>query len=184
MQISTAFTYYQFNFNLEAAISNVDLRTQYFGRVSFITNIITTVFQFWGGYLLIENLGLKKAHFFVPIILGFNCLAVFIFPNLLVTSFALIIIKTIDYSLFGIIREMLYIPLKLEEKFKAKALIDVFAGRTAKALASFIILFLQLFMTNVLFPIRIIALSIFIFWIFSVRKLFTSSIPEENLTNL
>ena len=53
-------------------------------------------------------------------------------------------IKALDYSIFGIIKEMLYIPLKVEEKFKAKAIIDVFAYRSAKACASLMILCLQL----------------------------------------
>ena len=38
---------------------------------------------------------------------------------------------------------MLYLPLKNEEKFKAKAIIDVFAYRSSKAVASLIIIALQ-----------------------------------------
>ena len=60
-------------------------------------------------------------------------------------------IKCFDYSVFGIIKEMLYQPLKVEEKFKAKAIIDVFTYRSAKAVASLIILLLQyLFLKNIL----------------------------------
>jgi ATP/ADP translocase len=48
--------------------------------------------------------------------------------------------RSIFLSLFGVIREMLYVPLQLDEKFRAKAIIDVFAYRTSKALD---ILFLE-----------------------------------------
>ena len=49
-------------------------------------------------------------------------------------------VKALDYSIFGIIKEQLYIPLGINEKFKAKAIIDVFAYRSSKALASLLIL--------------------------------------------
>ena len=49
-------------------------------------------------------------------------------------------IKTFDYSIFNILKEMLYVPLKTDEKFKAKAVIDVFAYRSAKAFASLFVI--------------------------------------------
>ena len=39
---------------------------------------------------------------------------------------------------------MLYVPLKTDEKFMAKAIIDVFAYRSAKAFASVFVLGMQL----------------------------------------
>ena len=41
-----------------------------------------------------------------------------------------------DKDVFNILKEMLYVPLKTDEKFKAKAIIDIFAYRSAKAFAS------------------------------------------------
>jgi ATP/ADP translocase len=43
---------------------------------------------------------------------------------------------------------MLYLPLSSEEKFKAKAVIDVFAYRSSKALASLALLASQFFTLN------------------------------------
>jgi len=148
MQISIAFVDYQFNVFLEANISTRDLRTQYCGRMVSIINSLTTTFQFLGGFLLIHFLGLKNAHRSVPIFLLGNGLLFLLFPTFGMISYAYISIKAIDYSFFSVIREMLYIPLKTDEKFRAKAVIDVFGYRTAKALAAFILLSFQFFTSS------------------------------------
>lgn len=80
-------------------------------------------------------------------------------------SFAYVTIKAFDFSLFGVIKEMLYIPLKLDEKFRAKAVIDVFAYRSAKAFASFLILFLQpLAGLRILNVLTWSSIAIFLLW--------------------
>ena len=61
-------------------------------------------------------------------------------PSFAMTAFAYSLTKSIDYSIFGVLREMLFLPLKLDEKYRAKAVIDVFAHRTSKALASFLLI--------------------------------------------
>jgi ATP/ADP translocase len=68
---------------------------------------------------------------------------------------------------------MLYIPLNVDEKFKAKAIIDVFAYRTAKACASLIILGLScitLIELNLLLSWGVVV--IFLMWAIAVLMLF------------
>lgn len=173
MQTAIALTDYQFNFFLETQVATKDLRTQLCGRLIGITNIVTTCFQFFGGFMLIQWLGLKKNHLLVPSTLLVNAAVFFMFPSFSMISFSLVTIKSVDHSLFGISREMLYIPLKTDEKFRAKAVIDVFAWRTAKAVASLIIFTLQIFSTIFLIPfISIFLMIIFIAWQFIVLRLF------------
>ncbi len=68
---------------------------------------------------------------------------------------------------------MLYIPLKPDEKFRAKAVIDVFAYRSAKALASFLLLFLQ-FVTasKPLYLVGVLSVITFLLWSFVVYLMF------------
>ena len=74
-------------------------------------------------------------------------------------------IKALDYSFFGIIREMLYIPLKTDEKYRAKAIIDVFAYRSAKAFASLFLIFIQdATGLNVIILISIMSMLIYFIW--------------------
>ncbi len=78
-----------------------------------------------------------------------------------------------DHSLFGILREMLYIPLGTEEKFQVKAVIDVFAYRSAKAFAAiFLILGQKIIPLRILPVTGVAALSIFAFWLWVTYKMF------------
>ena len=77
-------------------------------------------------------------------------------------SFVFAAFKSIDFSLFNVTKEMLYIPLKTDERFRAKSVIDVFAYRTCKAFAAIAILALP----SPLLSYATFALTIL--WIFSV----------------
>ncbi|MBN2478890.1 MAG: MFS transporter [Parachlamydiales bacterium] len=173
MQVSTAFLDYQYNVFLERTIPDIDLRTAYTGKITSLINSITTCFQFFGGFILIHFLGLKRSHLIVPILLGLNSLAFFFFPFFSMAVFAFVSIKSLDYSLFAIVREMLYIPLKIDEKYRAKALIDVFAYRAAKAFSSLFLIFIQnLSGLNIILLISIISMIIYAFWINVVTLMF------------
>lgn len=173
MQISIAFVDYQFNAFLETHIPTLDLRTQYCGRIMGTINSITTTFQFLGGFILIHLLGLKNSHRIVPFYLLGNALLFLLSPTFGMISYTFIAIKSIDFSFFGVIREMLYIPLKLDEKFRAKAVIDVFAYRTAKALASFLLLFFQFFMAvKPIYLVSACSIITFIAWSWVVYLMF------------
>ena len=92
-------------------------------------------------------------------------------------SASIIAIKSLDHSLFGIGREMLYVPLTQEEKFHAKAVIDVFAYRSAKALAAFLLLFVQYFFQGLSLSVLLTSFGtmIYLLWIFVTTRLSNQS---------
>ncbi|MFA6118912.1 MAG: Npt1/Npt2 family nucleotide transporter [Parachlamydiales bacterium] len=176
MQISTAFLDYQFNVFLEKTITNIDLRTAYTGKLTSIINSISTAFQFFGGFLLINYLGLRRSHMIVPLVLAFNSILFLVFPSFAMITMAFATIKTMDYSFFGILREMLYIPLKTDEKYRAKAIIDVFAYRSAKAFASLFLIFIQnITVLNLILLITILSMIIYFIWARVVSLLFNKN---------
>jgi len=173
MQISIALTDFQFNSFIEWKITDQDLRTEFCGKIVGLINILTFTFQFIGGFMLTRFLGIRKSHLLIPFILLGNSSLSLLFPTFSVVSYSLISIKTVDYSLFGIVREFLYTPLSSSEKFQAKAVIDVFAYRTSKAVASFIVIALQAFsITYLVSYVSIILIFLCTLWIFTVTKLF------------
>lgn len=172
MQISVALLYYQFNLFLEISFPDVDLRTAYSGKLHSIVNLITIAFQVFIGSFFIHFLGLKRSHLMLPITLCFNGILFLFKPTFGMISYLYGSIKAIDFSLFTLFREMLYVPLKLDEKFRAKAIIDVFAYRTAKAGASFLLLFLQEFVQNIIPFITLFTLIIFMVWLFIILQMF------------
>lgn len=177
MQISTAFLDYQFNFFLEKNIVDIDLRTKFTGKLTSVINGISFLFQFLGGFLLIHFFGLKKSHLLVPLLLIINAIMIFFYPSFIMATIAFVSIKSFDYSFFGIIREMLYIPLKKDEKYRAKAIIDVFAYRSSKAIASLFLIFIQnLTGLNIVLLISIISMLIYFIWVNVIRVMFKKDI--------
>jgi AAA family ATP:ADP antiporter len=166
MQVSVGLMDYQFNSYLEKFVSDPDLRTEYCGKVVGITNMLSGILQFFGGFVMVHFFGLKGSHLFVPFLLLGNACITSLIPSFGIISFSYIFIKSVDFSLFGVIREMLYVPLKLDEKFRAKAVIDVFVYRSSKALVAICILALQWTVGSELLALTSqISIAVFIAWI-------------------
>jgi AAA family ATP:ADP antiporter len=175
MQVSVGLMEFQFNAHLELNILEKDLRTEYMGRMVSLMNILSGCFQIFGSFLMVHTLGVRNSHLVIPFILLANGLTSFISPSFAILSLSFVFIKAVDFSLFGVIREMLYIPMQLDEKFRAKAVIDVFAYRTSKALVSVGILALQWLAASFLLPtIQYASIAVFVLWLgvvwFSLRK--------------
>ncbi|HEY2810282.1 MAG TPA: Npt1/Npt2 family nucleotide transporter [Rhabdochlamydiaceae bacterium] len=176
MQISSSLIDYQFNFFLEKHVLGQDLRTQYTARTLAYVHGATLILQFLGSFFFIHFLGLRRSHFFIPCILGLNNLAFLILPSFGLITFSYITVKSFDFSLFGVIKEIMYIPLKKDEKFRAKAFIDVFTYRTSKALASLLIFALQWLITSAHLglTLTLLGFSLFCLWCFLVIKMLKS----------
>ena len=180
MQITVGLMEYQFNAHLEGSIFQKDLRTQYVGQMMTYVNLLSGFFQLVGSFVLIQLLGVRGSHLMVPLILLANASALIFFPSFALISFAFVFIKAVDFSLFGVVREMLYIPMKLDEKYRAKAIIDVFAYRSSKALVSVCILGLQFFSARNLLPLASMAVvGILFIWLLTVWFLLRKHYPKE-----
>ena len=166
MQVSSGLIEYHFNTYLEQAITEIDLRTEYMGRLSSIMNLLSGVLQLVGSFLMVQLFGVRNSHLLIPAYLLLNSIAFALFPSFGMLAYSFIVLKGIDYSLFGVVREMLYIPLQLDEKFRAKAVIDVFAYRSSKALVSCGILAMQAVAgSQLLSYISGVSIAIFVLWI-------------------
>lgn len=165
MQISSGFMEYRFNIHLEETILDRDLRTATYGKLFGLMNTCSLALQAIGTFFLIHLIGLKRVHFFIPLVLLGSSLTSWVFPSFMLTSFSFVFLKSIDFSLFSVGREMLYIPFGLDEKYRGKAIIDVFAYRSAKALVSLSILCLQaLFTGSIINLVTFLSFSVFLFW--------------------
>lgn len=169
MQITVAFADYRFQFFLAQAEPLVDLRTQLAGRVFGSMNLLSFLFQLIGGVLLVKTIGLRRAHLTIPIALLALTGLLTLNPTFAMAAIVLAVTKSIDFSLFGVVREMLWVPLKLDEKYRAKAIIDVFAYRTAKAFASLLLLGLQLIPGIGILPlVNGLGIAVFTGWLATV----------------
>ena len=172
MQIASTLIDYQFNAYLQEAYPEKDLRTQFLGRMTSVISSSTIAMQFLGTVVFIGMLGLKWTHFMVPCVLCVNAVFSLVWPSLRSLAISFGTIKVVDFSLFGVIKEMLYVGLSPEEKFQAKSLIDVFSYRGAKALAAMTILGLQALNFTSLSLLTSACLVIFALWVIFLKKLF------------
>jgi AAA family ATP:ADP antiporter len=181
MQLSSTLIEFQFNTILEQTIGEKDLRTEYTGQILGVVHAVTISLQLFGSFLLIHYLGVKRSHLMIPFLLCLNSIAFHLFPFFGVISFAYISIKSCDFSLFGIIKEVLYVPLKPDEKFRAKSVIDVFAHRSSKAIASILILGLQAALgSSFLSVLNWGGIALFALWIGIVIVLLKEPFPVVN----
>ncbi len=178
MQVSATLIDFQFNHFLQEAYPQKNIRTEFLGRMGSMVSTATIALQFFGSVLLLQFMGLRGTHFLVPLVFSCNTVVTLLFPGVGTLAFAFATIKVFDFSIFSVIKEMLYIPLAIEEKFQAKAIIDVFAYRASKAFAAFFILGLQWINLAELHFISFLSLVLFAIWVGSLVFLFRAY-PEE-----
>ncbi len=175
MQLSTTIMDFQFNSLLQQRYPLQDLRTQFYGRLWGMINTCKLCLQFFATFLLVQFLGLRRSHFVVPGILLGNAVLSLVTPSFALITYGFSVVKTFDYSIFNILKEMLYVPLKTDEKFKAKAVIDVFAYRSAKGVASLFVIAMGIFSSERLpYAYSWGPFSLFFIWIGAVYFYFSS----------
>jgi ATP/ADP translocase len=185
MQVSAGFMEFRFNVFLESHILDKDLRTAYCGQLFGIMNILSILLQGVGSFLCVHFLGLRRTHFMIPLLLLSSAVCSWIMPNFALISFSYVFLKAIDFSLFSVGREMLYIPFGLDVKYRAKAVIDVFAYRSSKALVSLSILGLQALAGVYLLEVAsYVAIAIFVAWICIVFFMIRPEQDPERIGNL
>lgn len=161
MQMSTTMGEFQFNLRVKEVYTSLDTRTAFLGQILGVINSVNILIQFFGSYILLRFFGLLSLHVLIPVVLFLNFIVLQFFPSFSLMCFNYGLLKSIDYSLFGIMTAMLYIPLSVEEKFQGKSFISILGYRGAKALVSFL----------ALLPVHsVLAFTVLLFWIaFSYR---------------
>src|SRR5699024_4297091 len=72
-----------------------------------------------------------------------TCTVLFGSPTLFNAGMAYMVFKVLDYSIFRAAKELLYIPLSFDARYRAKELIDVFGYRFGKGGMSLMVVAMQ-----------------------------------------
>lgn len=142
----------------------------YFGYVGTAQNLVALLVQmFLTGYV-IRHWGLKMALLILPLTLLLGSVGFLVVPSLAGAMFLAVTDNGLNYSLNQQAKETLYVPTRPEERLQAKAFIDLFVQRFAKAAAVAVNLFVVA--SNGLDAARWLALIVVplsILWILVVR---------------
>lgn len=168
MQVAATLTELQFSVFLAQQMPTTDQMTAFSGRLFTFINGMVLFLQFFGSTLLLTIFRLRTIHYSIPLIFLGNALLFLLFPSFGMFIYSFAIVKSFDYSIFNIAKESLYSPLAIREKFQAKAVIDVFAYRSARAIASLLVLLLQGVALAQISYLSIGNVLVFLFWIVNV----------------
>ena len=108
------------------------------GHFGQVTNILSLVVATVGFSFLVRNLGVRYTLLIFPVTLFGAVVLTNLVPSFWLLFVLVSVLKACDYSLYDPVVELLYIPTSEPIKFKAKAWIDVFGARLAKAVGSVI----------------------------------------------
>lgn len=126
-----------------AYVGRRDAETAFQGQYWFYLNSIALFSQFLLTPFLLTRFSLRQVHLLMPAIqlsaIGWALIA----PSLWSVGAAFMAFKTLDYSLFRGAKELVYLPLSFDGRYRTKELIDVFGYRSGKAIASLGIATLQ-----------------------------------------
>ena len=113
-------------------------RTAVFAAIDLAVNGLTLLFQLFLTGRLIRHLGLGVVLIIVPLLLAIGFGALALAPLLSVLIVVQVIRRAGNYAIMRPAREMLYVVLSREEKYKAKNFIDTFVYRSGDAISAWV----------------------------------------------
>jgi AAA family ATP:ADP antiporter len=124
---------FQLAVTVERTILNPLARDAFFGTVGQAIGVFSIIVQLLLTGLVMQRLGLRAALLFLPVVVAFGSTGFLVAPALTFAAAISISDNALNYSINQSAKEALYTPTSAEEKYKAKAFIDMFVQRSAKA---------------------------------------------------
>jgi AAA family ATP:ADP antiporter len=126
---------FQLSATVQRMIEGDTERDAFFALVGQVTGIVSVVVQLLLTSIVMRRFGIGVALMFLPVAIlvgsmGFLAVSTLAFATMMSASD-----NALNYSINQSAKEALYVPTSRDEKYKAKAFIDMFVQRSAKLLA-------------------------------------------------
>ena len=122
----------QLSLYAEKALPLADLRTQWFGGFYALLNVASAVCQFIVAPVSLAFVPHRLIYLAIPLVHMGMVAAVFAHPGLWTAAACYLVFKVLDYSVFRAVKELLYVPLSFDARYRAKEIIDAFVYRASK----------------------------------------------------
>ena len=119
----------------------------FFSEFFLALNLIALLVQVILTSVVIRRLGMAVALLFLPVVLVGMSVGFFFFPVFILVEVLYMCDNSLNYSINQTSREMLFVPVERDAKYRALAFIDMFVLRAAKASGGFLLLCLPLVIT-------------------------------------
>jgi AAA family ATP:ADP antiporter len=140
---------FQFNTVVDQTFPDKDAKTAFLGTFFTLLLILSYLLHVFTTNLILKNFGLRTALLIAPFCILLGSLAVFFLPVALHLFWAVYLKgadKSLAHSLNQSVRELLFIPIPPEIKYKTKVFIDMFVSKFSKGIAAIVqIVFLSAF---------------------------------------
>ncbi|MDA0760908.1 MAG: Npt1/Npt2 family nucleotide transporter [Proteobacteria bacterium] len=124
---------FKFQFLLsEAFVGQQDAETAFQGEFWRNLNATAVAAQFVLTPLLLTLIALRWVHLIMPLVQCGAIVWALLNPSIWSVGLAFFLFKVFDYSLFRGAKELVYLPLGFQARYRAKEFIDVFGYRTSK----------------------------------------------------
>ena len=123
--------------------------------------------------LALSFIGLRWIHILMPLVHLVAISMALIEPSVWSVGLAFFLFKAFDYSIFRAAKEVLYVPLSFDERYRAKEIIDVLGYRTGKGASSVVIVGLQnagVLMSNYYLALAFAATALWLALIFPLTQ--------------
>lgn len=128
--------------------------------VFLVTNVCSLAVQLLLTRFVMQELGIRAALSVLPFVVLVVAGGFALLPLLWVGSSLSIADNALNYSMNQSAKESLYVPTTASEKYQAKAFIDIFVQRTAKALGVVLSLVMSLWIADDLTAVRLLSLLV------------------------
>ena len=149
---------YQFSATLSHYLSGEAIGEQ-LASVFLVTNVASLLIQLLLTRFVMQRLGIRAALSVLPFVIVIVAGGFALMPLLWVGSSMSIVDNSLNYSMNQSARESLYVPTGAE-KYQAKAFIDIFVQRTAKAVGVVLSLAMSVFIRDDLTAVRSLSLVV------------------------
>ncbi|MBN1773084.1 MAG: hypothetical protein JXB32_17590 [Deltaproteobacteria bacterium] len=170
-EVSSVIADFQFSVHVAAEFPGAalgDERTAFLGQFSLATGLVGLAIQLLATSAVQRRLGLGAALAVLPLALLLGAGVFVVVPGLLGAAFWFGADATLNYGIHQTSKEALYAPTSVAVKYRAKAFIDIFGVRLAKALGAAVV---WLLLAGEL-PARwqaVAAVAVVLLWLLAVR---------------
>lgn len=127
---------------LQKAMPSTDEQTAFLGSFFALVQGLSLILQFIVTPIALKYFSIRFIQMFVPLVHIASSIMMLFFPSFITAGIALLLFKCLDYSLFRAAKEILYIPMSFDARYRTKEVIDTFAGRGTKGVISTIVFIL------------------------------------------
>ena len=169
--VVTTLVDFQFNSVVEMIYVEKDSRTSFLGTFFTALLVFSYLLHILVTSRILKNFGIRIALLIAPLFLVISSAALFLVPMAYLIFWAVLVKggdKSLAHSLSQSVRELLYIPISPDIKYKAKVFIDMFVNKFAKGFGAVLILLSFSILHFTIRQMSLITILFILIWIFLI----------------